>query len=450
MLLETNYRCASNIAEAAGRIISRNKKRYAKNMKAVRGQGKIYETRLHDAKQQYRHLLSELRSDLKASKQVAVLYRNNESAVPLADLLEREGVPFAGDIGVSFFGHPVARDMLYALRLASNPIDLQAYREIYYKLGLYTTKSQFALIKEAVERHEQGAILEILAGTEGRRGISDRALELGKAMRKIAKMRPLDALIAIDNLFYREWMKKKAAESGDSIRSMEQKLDTLFALSMDHDTVEEFLTRMEQLRLMGSENQADSRNTAADLHESRQSGSVLLSTIHSSKGMEFDKVILIDVYQGILPSENAGAAQIPEDDRREEEVRLFYVALTRAKDEIEVITAPKRFGRRIEPSPFTAALFEKSERPAEGLHTRRDNREGGKKDLNIRSGFGEGLSDAEEDKYQPGARLVHKYFGAGIIINRTGDILSIRFDTEGDKKMLLSGCLKWKYTRIYE
>jgi len=452
MLLETNYRCSENIVEAADRIIRTNKNRYEKNMRAVRGKGRIYETKLRDVRYQYRYLVKALREAAVQGREVAVLYRNNESAVPLIDLLDKEGIGFESDADISFYSHNIVKDIICILRLILNPNDLAAYRDIYHKLGLYTTRSQFAMVKESIDRHDPGTIFEILAKFEGRHETARQIREFGKELSKLRDQCPFDVLCAVDRLFYRKWLQRQADEGTESIRGLEHKLNTLLALSAEYTTNEEYISRIEHLARrrssLASEKSKDSAGSSPENSLIKRRNYVTLSTIHSSKGMEFDKVILIDVYNGIFPSGKGSNITGAGDDGREEEVRLFYVALTRARDEIEVITAPKIFGMHLERSPFIDMLFASPRSTGSsiwsGVLSFGRGADGRGKPADQKARYNTAVGDDPAERYAPGSKLKHRYFGEGTIINRTGDIISVRFK-EGDKNISLSAGLKWGY-----
>ena len=365
LLMETNYRCAANIVSAADLFIRQNRGRYQKIMRSVREEGHIHETKLHDASRQYVYLRDSLGKAFTQGKQVAVLYRNNESAIPLVDLLEKAGIPFNGDVSMMYFEHLLVKDIVFTLRLAKDPCDLEAYKAIYFKFGLFTTKAQCNDVcshiqnrfssAEAGKTPERGAsVFKVLADMADDGESRQRILAFALAMDRIERLSASDALEAVETLFYRAWIKRLNSEGRDSVHGQEQKLSTLYALAMEHRTIGDFLKRIGELRVAGTRGRSETPST------------ITLSTIHSSKGMEFDKVILIDVIRGILPSEKGtGLLGSADENHYEEEVRLFYVGVTRAKNEIEAVTAQKRFGKAIAPSPFLLELLGKGVKHAE-------------------------------------------------------------------------------------
>lgn len=472
MYMETNYRCCKAIANTALRIIGDNRNRYDKQMNTVHEQGAVVRKKLRDSRKQYRYLLRELRRSVKKGSKVAVLCRNHTSGIPLFDLLDREGVPFSGELDADFFDDRLVLDIVCALRLAANPRDIDAYSQIYWKLGLDTTKPQYMRVVSDIRRGIRGTIFERLAAL-CRGSAADRIIEFGDEMDVIGEMAPYYAIENINRLFYMRWIRQQEKRGVESFAGMEERLLTLLALAAEQKSIEGFLARLRQLRA---------------LRKMDNGRSVTLATIHQSKGKEFDKVFIIDLYRGILPSDNTtGIAEIYQSDKYEEETRLLYVAITRARHEIEVVTAPKRFGREHELSPFVNILFPKKDRkrkwdkragplsylgphdsphvgkepipPSPNPHlTTRVAGTGGRASCFTAKPATRVAGARNQSQYptapcpalsgfKPGSWVIHKYFGRGIIINRTGDILAIRF-AEGDKRMLLSACLKWGYLSL--
>jgi len=461
MFMETNYRCCKVIADAALKVIRSNQNRYDKQMETVHARGAVVRKKLRDSRKQYGYLLREIEKSLKRGRQVAVLYRNHTSGIPLFDLLDRKGIPFSGEFDTYFFEDRLVKDLEYALRLAANPWDLEAYSQIYWKLGLNTTKNQYMKVVSDIRKGKRGTIFERLAEVSDG-SFAEKILEFGDDMSEIGGMEPYDALENINSLFYLQWIRHQENKGIESYAGMEEKYLTLLALAAEQKTIGGFLERLKQL---------------GKINRREDGRSVTVATIHQSKGMEFDKVFIIDLYRGILPSDNnTGVTGAFQTDRYEEETRLFYVALTRARYEVEIVTASRRFGRERELSPFVEILFPKKER----------GKGGGTVPLKLRSGFSRPYSHdsvvksgisiygkvgsdkitiednrsssllgisvrpsgVSQKGFDPGVRVVHKYFGEGTIINRTGDILAVRFDVEGDKRVLLSACLKWGYLSL--
>lgn len=141
LLMEQNYRSTRQITDGAGRFIRQNEDRRPKHMTAVRGDGaEIREIRLFDRKNQYSYLLRVARE---CTRETAVLYRDNDCALPLIDLLERNGVPYrCRQMDGSFFTHRIVRDITDVIRLSQNPSDGEAFLRVYYKLNAGIRKEE--------------------------------------------------------------------------------------------------------------------------------------------------------------------------------------------------------------------------------------------------------------------------------------------------------------------
>ena len=164
----------------------------------------------------------------------------------------------------------------------------------------------------------------------------------------------------------------------------------------------------------------------------------VLSTIHSSKGLEYERVILMDVADGLLPK------NLPDQDASEEELeayeeerRLFYVGMTRAKQELQIITFRKAglestFSQEIFPPKAAAKAHPVAPAP---------------KPLSL-SKTDESRITALARNYIPGTRLIHKAFGPGTLLNRNGDIAIISFDSGDIKKLAISTALRAKQLQL--
>ena len=152
-------------------------------------------------------------------------------------------------------------------------------------------------------------------------------------MDELPKMSPLDGIDSILwNIGYMDnWLQRKIDE-GASESSLMLKVNTLKLVAMEYKTVDEFLTAIDRIR----DYQGD------------PDSNVTLSTIHSSKGLEFDQVVLVDVFNGVLPT----ISNTKEEKDEEEEARLFYVGATRAKHQLDIVVPNAMFGQALEVSEF--------------------------------------------------------------------------------------------------
>ena len=404
LLMEQNYRSTRQIVRAADRFIQQNSDRHPKRMTAVRGDGaEVKELTVSSRAGQYAYLLKTAKD---CGRETAVLFRDNECALPLIDLLDRSRIPYhCRQMDTSFFTSPVVRDITDSIRFALDQTDGQLFMNLYYKLNARLSKQE---AQEAVRRcPESMSVLEYLAEDfplSGFKRKQCRALlthmnnmlteNAGSAVYRIVKY-----------MGYGAYLKQREMGEG--------KAEILQALGNQEPSPARLLDRLDELSgIIRSHESNDSR--------------FILSTIHSSKGLEYDRVFLMDTIDGILPSQAA------DEDRAlmEEERRLFYVGMTRAKNELNIFT----FRQAELSSAFSAALFPgKEEKPAAP-------KGGGAPSIRPPSA-GSSLHWAAKD-YFPGVRVCHRQFGKGQVITRNEDILTVRFEQGESRKLSLSVCLK--------
>ena len=332
LLMDTNYRSNAEIVRMASAFIGHNKARHDKNMQAFREDGsKVRFLHVESRKAQYEHLLQVARE---CDRETAVLYRDNESALPLIDLLEREGIPYRVKNGdFSFFSSRVVTDVTNILRFALDPYDSELFIKIYFKCKAYLKKAQ-AMDLCRLSELSRVAVLE---AAEEMPGIAEGTLEncrkFSRQLRTLITETPAKALLRIEtSLGYGEYMDRNGLDDG--------KLFLLRMMARQERTILGFLSRLEHLQSMLLEKEYE-RNCP-----------FVLSTIHSSKGLEYDRVFLMDVVDGVFPSDELAisknsfernfekekaAKQTTGASSLEEERRLFYVGMTRAMNDLTIL-----------------------------------------------------------------------------------------------------------------
>ncbi len=405
--LETNYRSTRAIVEKADAFIRRNQNRRPKKMRTENQQGgPIRKIMLEDYSRQYNYLLKVAEN---CTESTAILYRNNDSALPLIDLLEQKGIPYACRQREGFFfTSPIVRDITDMLEFAFDDGNKDLFLKFYYKLDLK--------LKKAV-------VTQLLYGMPRDKSVFEALLESGelepwqigkvKAVQThYSKLPYLTSFAAIQRLVrymgYGDYLQEQHSDT--------TKLDILLSLANQTPAVGQFLLHLQELK------------DRIESLEPRPDCPFVLSTIHASKGLEYDHVILIDAADGILPSAD-------EDEELEEERRLFYVGTTRAKTQLEFLCYENKFG---EPSDaaFTFISQFLGEEPEKQPEPKR-------KPLPAKpSGpTAEQIATWMKD-YIPGTEVTHKIFGWGIIRKREGKFAVISFREVGDKKIDLTTCLR--------
>lgn len=381
LFIETNYRSTPEIVGTSMDFIRQNKKRRDKKMKAFNPSGAKIDILWAKNRIQQFDMIADIAHD--ATEPVTFLYRNNDTALPIIDTLDRSGIPYkVRAVDSLFFTNIIYRDVMCIFRLALNPSDGEAFMQIYYKLGLYVKK---AVAEEAVAMG--GNILFGLKNQVGKytKGKLDSIIA---DFKKIPNLAPANAIDLIYEMGYGYYLEQHGI---DSFR-----LNIMRTLGVREKTIPQFIKRLEYLQKVI---RAGSKTDNAK---------VLLSTIHSAKGLEYDNVVLVDVADGVFPSNS-------KDTDIEEEKRLFYVAMTRARKKLCI------FAFREEESEFTEY---------------------------VRSYLSNG-SHVFSDNIRVGQKIKHRFFGTGVVTSIKGDALTARFENSKElKTMSLSYIIRNKIIKF--
>lgn len=337
--METNYRSDRNIVSAANQFIKLNTRRLDKNMRAQsQKDGAIVVTCIDRMEQQAELLLERIRNQ-KPDESLAILYRNNDSAIPLINLLQMNGIQVqTRDATGTFMTNYVIRDLLDFMLLALNPADTTAFGHLYYKMGLYMKGVTAKRIIEAVEEGECRNVFSAAMKFAGGKGYAWKIECLPRDFSDLAKKKPAEAidyiLFMLD--YWSNWLTKKI-DAGASEQFISLRISILKMVAEKYSTIPDFLAALKNITE----------------YKGCEDSNVTVATIHSSKGLEFDKVILIDMVSGIIPGDSDD--RDAEDD--EEDARAFYVGATRARHELEIITCRKMYQEKLEVSEFVPRLL---------------------------------------------------------------------------------------------
>lgn len=405
LFMEQNYRSTPGIVDPANRFIRRNKNRYDKNMfTALSEPGEpIRIQSFADYKSQTRYIVEELAKTDNLTE-TAVLYRNNSSSIALMNALDRAGIPFyMKDTDNRFFSHWVVEDILNFMRMTYTDKRPDILEKIHLKMNGYISKQQMAELKE-IRNNE--SVFDNLLNLVKLQDYQRAPIEAGReTFREMNGMPPLEAIRVIrTRLGYEKALDKTCEWLGLRKEYLVGILNTLEEIADTLPTMEQFASRLKALE-------------AALKTSRRRKGehAVTLSTLHSAKGLEFDRVYMIDLTEGILPSsEDVKKHAAGDEEPMEEAVRLFYVGMTRAKRHLELLTYQERDGEKTAESRFVS---------------------------HIRS-LVEPESDAggpDKPVFTPGEAVRHKVFGKGEVIGVNGDLIDISF-AQGIKTLSLGTC----------
>ena len=384
LLMEENFRSNAKIVSAADKFIQKNTLRHEKHMKAAREAGAdIRKISLKSRKAQYVYLMKIAQE---CSTETAVLYRDNECAIPLIDLLERKHIPYRmRNAELSFFTHRTVLDIQNIIRFAMNPKDTELFMQIYYRLKLFFRKEDalnYTNISKEKDIPVWDAILQYGNLEEYQQNY---VRSLRRQMKKLLDMtgdKAVDQILVY--MGYQDYLKKMGMNAN--------KLEIVKMIGSREDSPEKLLERLKELERIIREKKEE--------RECR----FILSTMHASKGLEYDTVYLLDVVDGILPEKvltSMNTASKEEIGAYEEERRLFYVGVTRAKNQLNIFATGK-------PSRFCNELLEK----------------------NISAESYQKLSD----ELGEGVIVKHRKFGKGVVTEIEGEHIRIRFGDD-EKKM---------------
>ena len=357
--LEQNYRSTQTIVNAANSVIERNSRRMDKKCYSEGDSGeKIKIMRSASDREEGDMIATALRERLRETgdkwNEVVVLYRTNNQSAVMEQALRRRGIPYRIYKGSSFYDHKEIKDMLAYMRLVINPKDDEAFKRVvnYPARGIGdTTVQRIAQLAEQRGGSMWEAVDALVAeaatlGDPMQKTIARKVTEFVNLIRALQQERGVKALydfgleVASRTGILAQYRQENTPEAQSAIDNIEELLNTMQLFKEQRDaeirngereeseqpTVEEW---MQNIMLL----------TDMDNEEEGEDDKVTLMTVHSSKGLEYKYVYIVGCEENLFPSQRA----LESPDGLEEERRLFYVALTRAKSEAVLSYSEMRF-----------------------------------------------------------------------------------------------------------
>ncbi|AEV67196.1 ATP-dependent helicase [Acetivibrio clariflavus] len=328
--LENNYRSTKNIVDISSKFIRENSCRFDKAH--TTNNDKKHDpfiVQVMDENEQIKYIMEKLKKHTREGRSTAILYRNNLSSIVIADKLNREGIPFRiKQNRLTFFNHWVVQDVVAFLKFGMDPKDVESFSRIYYKMNRYISK---VMLEYAMNSsNEKNVIDRILEMDELRDFQRNRLVELKKEFVFLTQIAPIRALFYIKRNFnYFDYIKEYCENTGLSFEYLCKLFGILESIAQECRNIQDFLERLEDLKLMFEEKKGYINDR----------DSVTLTTIHSSKGLEYDVVFIVDLKESEIPGTNVVESARKNNDYSvlEEERRLFYVGMTRAKDYVYLL-----------------------------------------------------------------------------------------------------------------
>ena len=344
VFLDINFRSSTQIVNASTKLISFNSKRFPKSFKAKNGDGApVSLIEFKNPFLEVNSIIKDIKDYIKSGQDInniAVLYRTNLSPRLLIERLMRNNIPFTiRDAIPNLFDHWVAKDIISYIKLAINMGDKSDLLRISNKPNRYISRDSLSSSRANIET--------LFDYYDDKSYMIKRIVELREHLRTIKNLKPATALRYIRNVvgydeYIEEYCDMNSVESDDCYSI----LGDLENSAAEYNTFNDWFVHVDEYK--------DELIEARKKSNENDKG-VRLMTFHSSKGLEFDIVYIIDVNEGSVPYKKAKGV-----DKIEEERRMFYVAMTRARKKLFICYCVENFGKSIGKSDFVIELSSKS------------------------------------------------------------------------------------------
>jgi len=449
--LEQNYRSTQNILTAANSVIRNNVGRRGKELWTNAGPGEpIVVRRLSNQVDEAKYIINKIMELVIREKRkfsdFAVLYRMNAQSNSLEQVFARSGVAYRIIGGTRFYERKEIKDILAYLCVINNPTDNVRLRRIINEPKRKIGEATVNLITELADIHRV-SMFEIMENASAYSPISKSAYKLRDFVQLIKKLRSLEGQVPLHELVeqtieltgYRAMLEAGGEEEAERLDNLRELISNVIAYEQSHEdpTLAGFL---EEVALV----------TDIDNYD-KDADAVVLMTIHSAKGLEFPVVFIPGFEEGIFP----GAQSAANPEELEEERRLAYVAITRAKERLFCLHARERllYGHTQynQPSRFLSEIPEEvidreippsiAERVEERTTPSRQRKNVISQEFFRKATLAEELCrGGSTERFNAGDEVEHITFGHGIVISvreMGPDVMyEIAFDNYGTKKLM--------------
>ncbi len=412
--LEENYRSTNNILNAANQVIKNNVHRKDLKLWSEKGDGlKIKYKRCYEEKDEAHYVVGEIKRLIDTGvrrKDIAILYRTNGQSRVIEEEIVRNNIPYKVVGSIYFYNRKEIKDLIAYLRLIYNHNDSISLRRIINvpKRGIGQT---------SIENLSDAAELQGLSMYDCLS--SKKELEFKKLIDELTEdSNNMSLTSLIDTIITKTGMKEEL-EHEDSLES-ELRLDNL----MEFKSVTENFEENEGIIDLGAF--LEEVSLVADMSQHREDGDeITLMTIHGAKGLEFDVVFLIGMEDGIFPHSNS----FMEPDGLEEERRLCYVGITRAKEILYLTNARRRllYGQTKE-NPVSRFVKEIDDSLIDNQNINDTSLE---KPVDTSKMYVEG----NNDNIKQGDTIEHETLGLGVVVKVDGSLIDVAFKT-GIRKLM--------------
>ena len=340
ILLDVNYRSSGYIVKGALRVIGNNKIRFEKKIEAFRKPDEtVHVQEVKDPVQEAEYVLERIREYREKGvsyTEMAVLYRTNVDARAMSELMTEYQIPFVMKEHLNnIYEHFIALDMISYLRLSQGEYDRKYFLQIANRPNRYLTRESMKtgnVSYESLRRYYRDKDWMV-----------DRIDQLEWDMKMICDKTPYAAIQYIrKRMGYDEFLKEYAAYRKISSEDFFAVLEEIWQNSKGYGTIKEWFEHIESYgKMLKEQNKKNGEKEGVNL-----------MTMHAAKGLEFDTVFVIEANEGSCPYKKATT-----DEEIEEERRLFYVAMTRAKRKLVISYVKEKNGKDLLPSRFVSELL---------------------------------------------------------------------------------------------
>lgn len=340
ILLDVNYRSSGYIVKGALRVIENNKIRFEKKIEAFRKPDEtVHVQEVKDPVQEAEYVLERIREYREKGvsyTEMAVLYRTNVDARAMSELMTEYQIPFVMKEHLNnIYEHFIALDMISYLRLSQGEYDRKYFLQIANRPNRYLTRESMKtgnVSYESLRRYYRDKDWMV-----------DRIDQLEWDMKMICDKTPYAAIQYIrKRMGYDEFLKEYAAYRKIPSEDLFAVLEEIWQNSKGYGTIKEWFEHIESYgKMLKEQNKKNGEKEGVNL-----------MTMHAAKGLEFDTVFVIEANEGSCPYKKATA-----DEEIEEERRLFYVAMTRAKRKLVISYVKEKNGKDLLPSRFVSELL---------------------------------------------------------------------------------------------
>ncbi len=341
ILLDRNYRSVEPVIRGALKVIGENGHRYAKEIRGTRGEGQKIDIReLDSPEHESLYLVRCIQKSVEEGipySEIAVLFRTNHGVGPFAERLMEFMLPFEmHDTLPNIYEHWIAQDIFAYLHLAREGLDRTEFLQVMNRPKRYISRDSV--------NEKQVSFETLRTYYEDKDWMLDRIDRMEADLKLLSRMTPYAAVNYIRRgIGYEDYLKEYAKTRRMKPEELLDLLDEIQQGAKPYRTCEEWFGHIEEYKAKLEENR---------LLQKKQENAVMLTTLHGSKGLEFREVFMVDVNEGIIPHRKAAVEADLEEERR-----LFYVGMTRAKDRLHIFYTKQRYGKAAEPSQFLDALL---------------------------------------------------------------------------------------------